>query len=84
MQPVQTPGVLDERPLPRNRHREEERVQARVVEPLADEPPRGEEQPFLRLGNARELLGGRAPLPASHPPAEDHEVAYERLQPFGE
>src|SRR5205823_1027945 len=35
-QPVKAPGVLDERALPRHGHGQEEGVQARVVESLAD------------------------------------------------
>jgi len=49
---VQAAGVLDERPLPGKRHREEERVPARVVEAFVHEPPvvRGNSIPLDIIG----------------------------------
>lgn len=45
MRAVQSPGVLHDGALPRDRHREHERVQAWVIEALADESPRREDEP---------------------------------------
>ena len=36
MEAVQTASVLDQRPLPQHRHRQEERIESSVVETFAD------------------------------------------------
>jgi hypothetical protein len=60
MQSVQAAGVLDERPLPGKRHREEERVPARVVEAFVHEPPlppRDEPDHRARIGIPVQAIG---------------------------
>ena len=55
MQPVEAAGVLHQRALPRDRQRQEQRVEPRVVEALADVPPRREEQSLLVVRDAAQL-----------------------------
>ena len=51
LQAVQAAGVLNERSLPRHRQGQEQGVEPRVVEALADVPAGRDEQPFFASRN---------------------------------
>jgi hypothetical protein len=61
MRAVQATGVLNEGSSPRYRHREEQCIEPRVVEPLSDIPARREHEALLGHRNGREICEG---LPA--------------------
>ena len=52
MMPMQPSRVLNERSLPRDRQRQEERIESRVVEPFTNEATRRQYQALLIIGNA--------------------------------
>lgn len=64
---VQSSGVLGDGALPGDRQREHQRVQARVVEPLADEPAGCEDDP--RFIGREDRIGG-ASCPCAEPAVE--------------
>ena len=47
MLPVKPTDILGQRALPRNGHRQEQRVQSWVIKALADVTPCREDEPFL-------------------------------------
>jgi len=53
---MEAAGVLDQGSLPGDGQGQEQSVQPGVVEPLADEAPRSQKDPLLRVGDLRELL----------------------------
>ena len=62
--PVQSPHILRQRPLPGNRHRQEQRIEARVIKPLADVASRRQDEALrlLRHGQCR------VRMPSARPP----------------
>ncbi len=59
MKSVQSACVLNQRALPRDRHREEERVQAGIVKSLPDIAAGSQDKPFLRVDLALSLYWDR-------------------------
>ena len=78
---IKAPGVLRHRAAPRDRHREHERVQARVVEALADVAAGGQHD--ARLVAGEQLLGAPAGANA-HPAVQRHELRCRVAQEGGE
>src|SRR5206468_1018736 len=68
------------RSLPRDRQREEERVEPCVVEALADVPAGREDESLLAVGNRGELLLCPTPLPGAHAAVEHDQIPRELLQ----
>ena len=66
-----------QRALPRDRQREEERVEPRVVEALADVAPGREQESFLVVRDRRELAASRAPRLGAHAALQHDEMARE-------
>ena len=83
MQPVQPAGILRERALPGDRHREKQRVETGVVEPLADIAPDGDQHPFFPVRDGVEPLRDLAAPAHTKTVAQQHDVAGEALQPAG-
>jgi len=78
---VQTSGVPGHRALPSDRNREHERVQARVVEALADVAAGGEHDARLitrRATRPRDAGHGR------HAALQDHELRDTGVEQFGQ
>src|SRR5207249_2567380 len=80
-QPVEAPRVLDERALPRHGHGQEERVQPRVVEPLANVATRRENEALLTVRDGRQLRRRLSSRLGGHATLEYHQVAGEGSQP---
>ena len=74
-------GVLDQRSPPRHGKRQEERIQPRVVEALADVASGREDEALLTLRNPGEPLLHGAPLLGAHAASQDDEMSREALQP---
>jgi hypothetical protein len=58
METMQPACVLHERPLPGDRQREKQRVEARIVEALADVAAGGQDQPLLAGRDRGKLVSG--------------------------
>ena len=84
MEAMQPARVLHERALPGDRQREEQRVEARIVEALADVATGGQDQALLVGRDRGKLVSGSVSSPSRHPPVKDDEVAREALQPVRE
>jgi len=70
---MQPSSVLNECPLPRDRHRQEERIEPRVVEPFPSEATRRQYQPLLLMENRGQLIHCGSSLFRSHSAAKyDH------------
>ena len=83
MRPVKASAVLDERALPRDRHREEEGVETGVVEALADVATRREDEALGRVQNRGKLIGGATLLLGGHSALQHEEVAHESAEVHG-
>ena len=81
VQTVQSSRVLHDRPLPRDRHRQEQRVQPGVVEPLTEEAARRQHQPLLPRGHRRQTRHLLAPRLRAKPTVEHDRVRREPPQP---
>lgn len=66
--------------LPGNGHREEEGVEAGVIEPLADVAAGREYEPFGSVWNRGEPVGGVTPFLGRHPALEHHQVTYDAAE----
>src|ERR1700756_4200633 len=66
MKTVQSPHVLLERPLPRDGHRQEERIQTRVVKSFANVASGRQDCAWLALRHGGESFGCCAPLLSPH------------------
>ena len=84
---MQAPGVLDQGPLPGNGQRQEERVEPRIVEALADVAPGREQEAFLSRRDGGEPVTHVAAALAPMPPcrttrcrANGRELAREVLE----
>src|SRR5204862_6494796 len=75
MQAMEATRILHQRALPRDRHREKERVEPRVVESFTDVAAGRDEQPRFSVWDGRECCCCGASLGRSHPAAEDDDVA---------
>ena len=71
---MQPAGVLDEGALPRDRQRQKERVQAGVVEALANVPTRGQDEALFVGREFGKLRRRGLPSTRGHAPVEHHEV----------
>jgi hypothetical protein len=67
-------GVLDQGTLPCDGQSQQQGVKAGIVESLADEASRRQQDPLLRVGDPREFLGGLPPGLRAGAPFEDHDV----------
>ena len=74
MQTVQPARVLSDRATPRHGQRQEQRVQARVVESLAHVLARRQDHPPLIGWNRGQSISDGLPLLLAHPRSQDHEV----------
>ena len=63
---VQPTGVLYQRTLPRDGHREKECVESGIVKSFAYELARGQYEPLLGVRNACELFDSSAPFLGLH------------------
>lgn len=77
---MQPPRVLHERAFPRDGQREEECVEARVVEALADVAPRREEETLLVRWNRGELGADFAIRLRALTALEDDEISRDALE----
>jgi len=77
-------GVLDECPFPQHGEGEEERVEPRIVEALADVAPGREHEALLAVGNVRQVFPHASLLEGTHSTLQDDEMAREPLQPRGQ
>lgn len=68
VQAVQAADVLGDRPTPRDGQGEEQGVEAGVIEALADELPRGDQDGGFGFRKGVELVQGMAQLPPAHAP----------------
>ena len=83
-QAVKAAGVLDERALPRDGHGQEEGVQPRVVEPLADVASGRQDEALLVARDGGQLRLGLPPCLGGHTALEHHEVTRKASQARGE
>src|SRR5437867_10539711 len=81
---VKAPRILREGPLPRDRHREKERVEAGVVEAFADVLARRKNETLYRVRDRGKLSPDLSPFRRGHASMEHDEVPYETPQPLGE
>jgi len=72
------------RAFPRDWHAEEQHIEPRVVEPLADGTSRRKDEPLFPVGDFREPGPEVLSLAACHASLKHYDVAHEALQPFGE
>jgi len=63
---MQAANVLLQRAAPRNRHGQKKRVEARIVEALADVATSGQQNSCLGIWDCRQLFGDAAPLFYAH------------------
>ena len=84
VEPVQTAGILSKRSPPRDWHREKQRVESRVIEPLPEVSPSCNQQSFLVISNRREALDHRSALPVALSTLKDDNILGEFLKTFGE
>src|SRR5262245_49322585 len=75
--------ILHQRAFPRDGHREEKRIEPRVVEPLTDVTARRNEKSRLSVWDGREARRHGASLGRGHPAAEDDDVAGGALKTGG-
>src|ERR1700694_6016285 len=75
---MQPPGVLNQGPLPGDGQRQEERIEPRVVEALANVPASGKQEPFLSGRDGRELLTHVAVGLGSHPSPQHDKMPRKR------
>jgi hypothetical protein len=76
VQPVQAAGVLGDRAAPRDRQRQEQRVQTRVVESLADVLACRQDDSGLVARNGSEPVAERLPLLLAHARPQHDQVAH--------
>jgi hypothetical protein len=76
VQAVEASDVLLQGPLPRDRHRQEQRVQARVVEAFANVTARGKDDSLFGVGHVGQRLADRLALLATHAALQDENVAH--------
>jgi hypothetical protein len=81
VKPMQATGILSQRPLPGDGHREEEGVQARIIEALAQVTSGREQDALVIIWYAGELLSHRRTLPDPHATSQHHEIPHQRLKP---
>ena len=84
MRPVEAASVLDQCPSPRDGQGKEQRVEPRVIEPLADIAAGGQDQPLLGGGDRGESPRGIATLLRAHAAMQHDEMAGKPLQLVGE
>jgi len=81
---MQPAAVLNERAFPRNRQRQEQCIEPRIVESLTDVAARRQHQSFFALGYRVELLEGFTLSTRCHPALQDDNVTNKRPQRVSE
>jgi hypothetical protein len=81
---VEAAGVLGDNSAPGNGHGEKQRIETGVIEALADEFTRGDDDAGFAFGNGGELRVRLAQGFPSHAALEDDEVWRVRADQFGE
>lgn len=71
---MKTAAVLNERALSRYRHRQEQCIEPRIIESLADVASRREKDALLSVGNRGEFGSDAASFLFAHPPLEHDDV----------
>ena len=86
MEAVEPACILGNRTAPRHGQRQEQGVQTRVVEALADVLAGGQNHPALTCRDGQQLFGHRVPLLLGHPRTQRHDVrdpaGDQRLEPI--
>ena len=81
---MQPPRVLHDGAPPRDRHRQEQGVQSRIVEALSDVPPGGEDQELLAIGDGGQSGQRLSALLRADTSLQHNQVASECTQAAGE
>ena len=81
MQTMKPTSVLREGSLPRDRHREERRIETGVVKSLAQIATRRQEHALFAVGDARKPSGDVASLAVRLSTAKDDDILREAFQP---
>ena len=83
VEPVQTASILSKRSPPRDRHREKQRVESRIIEPLPEVSPSCNQQSLFVVSNRREALHQSAALSIALTALEDDNIFGKFLEAFG-
>ena len=78
---MQPAGILGDRASPRDRERQEQRIEARIIESFPDVLAGCQDHPALFARNRCETFGGRLSLLLPHSRPQDHEVAHAVAEP---
>src|SRR5208282_15406 len=84
VEPVQTASILSKRSPPRDWHREKQRVESRVIEPLPEVSPSCNQQSLFVISNGREALDQKSALPVALSTLKDDNIFGEFLKTFSE
>ncbi|WP_230989517.1 ParB/RepB/Spo0J family partition protein [Devosia faecipullorum] len=78
---MQPPDILRQGPLPGDRHRQEQSVEASIIKAFADIAACREDQALMIIGDIQGSAGGLA-IGRRHAAAQDHEISHEWQEPL--